>query len=97
MNKVYLVITEYDWFYYEKDMNIEVFQSLESANRFLELQGDIILDQRKQDYIESGDMTELEDIKDYVDITKKNGYIDIYAEDEYDIQIYIKEKDVMSI
>jgi hypothetical protein len=97
MNKVYLVITEYDWFYDSHDMDIEIFDTLESAKQFLELQGDIILDKRKEEYIDSGIMTKSEVIENYVKIIKRNGYINIFAEDEYEIDIYIKEKDVMSI
>jgi hypothetical protein len=97
MNKVYLVITEYNWFYDDNDIKIEVLDSLESAKRFLELQGDIILDQRKEEYVESGDLTESEKIEDYINVMRKSDYIDIYAEDEYSIQIYIEARDVMSM
>jgi hypothetical protein len=97
MNKVYLVITEYNWIYDDNDIKIEVLDSLESAKRFLELQGDIILDQRKEEYVESGDLTESEKIEDYINVMRKSDYIDIYAEDEYSIQIYIEARDVMSM
>ena len=85
MRKVWLIIKDGDWFYGEREYDIDVFNSLESAQAFFKEYTDIIRDDLMMDYP-----------GEYVEIRTSENYKYFYIEDTCGIEMYIKEKDVMS-
>ena len=85
MRKVWLIVKDGDWFYGEREYDIDVFNSLESAQAFFKEYTDIIRDDLATDYPD-----------DYIDETTAENYHHFYIEDTCGIEMYIKEKDVMS-
>lgn len=85
MRKVWLIIKDGDWFYGEREYDIDVFNSLESAQAFFKEYTDIIRDDLMMDYPD-----------EEIEVTTAENYQYFYIEDACGIEMYIKEKDVMS-
>ena len=85
MRKVWLIVKDGDWFYGDRENEIDVFNSLESAQAFFREYTDIIRDDLIREYSD-----------DEIDETTAENYHYFYVEDECAIEMYIKEKDVMS-
>lgn len=85
MRKVWIIVKDCDWFYGEREYDIDVFNSLESAQAFFKDYTDIIRDDLTTDYPD-----------DHIDETTAENYLFFYIEDTCGIEMYIKEKDVMS-
>ena len=88
MRTVWLIIKDEDWFYGDKNYDVDVFDTLESANAFFKDYVNIIRDQLKYDIGP--------DAEDDIEETANENYHCFYVEDMCSIEIYIKEKDIMS-
>ena len=85
MRKVWLIVKDCDWFYGERENEIDVFNSLESAQAFFKEYTDIIRDDLMIEYPD-----------EEIEVTTAENYHFFYIEDTCGIEMYIKEKDVMS-
>lgn len=93
MKTVWLIIKDEDWFYEDKNYDIDIFDTLESAHAFFKDYVNIIRDQLKQQIEEEfAEDTGL----DYIEETGNKDYHDFYVDDMCYIRIYIEEKDIMS-
>ena len=90
MRTVWLIIKDEDWFYGDKNYDVDVFDTLESANAFFKVYVNIIRDQLKQEVGE--EFTE----EDYIEDFGNENYHHFYVEDMCSIYISIEEKNIMS-
>ena len=106
MNKVYLVITNYNWYCEDYRVKVEAFDSLENAKEYLKIYSDITFEHLKERVIgnldiEDEDSIEEYNIEDYIDVCKIDdtyiSYNVAYVEDDYETIIYIEEKDIMTM
>ena len=86
MRRVWIIVKDEDWFYGERTYDIDVFDSLESAVAFFKDYVGIIRDNIDKEC----------DVVDEIDETTAENYHYFYVEDMCGIEMYIKEKDVMS-
>lgn len=93
MRTVWLIIKDEDWFYGDRKYDIDVFDTLESANAFFKDYVNIIRDQLKQE-VEEEFVGEAEE--DYIEETMNKDYHHFYVEDMCSIFISIEEKNIMS-
>ena len=85
MKRVWLVIKDGDWFYGEREFDVDVFDSLKSSQAFFKEYTDAIRNDLTIDYPD-----------EYIDETTGENYHYFYIEDTCGIEMYIKEEDVMS-
>ncbi len=94
--KVWLIVKEEDWFNDSKYTDIDVFNDIESAQQFFEVYKDIILNELRERHEDNEDVYTFEEcveIRERKDKDKRS--ISMHMEDDYYIEIYIIEKDVM--
>lgn len=88
MRTAWLIIKDEDWFYEDRNYDIDIFDTLESAHAFFKDYVNIIRDQLKYDIGP--------DAEDDIEETANKNHHNFYVEDMCSIEIYIEEKDIMS-
>ena len=97
--KVYLIIKEEDWYYDDKYIDIDAFEDLGSAQRFFEVYKDILLNDLRERFEDREDESyNFEDEVEIHEVNRDRGmkYVSIHMEEDYYIELYIIEKDIMS-
>ncbi len=95
--KVWLIVKEEDWFHDSKYTDIDVFNDIESAQQFFEVYKDIILNELRERYEYHEDAYTFEECVEINETKDKDErYISMHMEDDYYIEVYIMEKDVMT-